>query len=185
MKRALFVVLILATVFTAGCITSPQIPAGCSGLQTDEECEASLSTTPAPTGSNLVVKSEQVQATPMPTEAMATTASGCLKSNWKREEINTVNVDNYIKEVYAANVNITKRTKLFEDILNSSTTLCDDGVLVVKAAIQEGRSLPTRPLNGLGETFGRGSIQIMAQNKANRAITFVVGKFFESDTYNF
>ncbi len=70
MKKILFVVLILAAVFTAGCITSPQIPQGCGGLQTDEECAASLSTTPAPTESNVVVKSEQVAATPMPTETM-------------------------------------------------------------------------------------------------------------------
>ncbi len=74
MKKFLFVLLVLAAAITAGCVTSPQIPPGCSGLQTDEECAASLSTTPAPTGSNLVVKSEQVQATPMPTEAMVATS---------------------------------------------------------------------------------------------------------------
>ncbi len=73
MKKILFVLLVLAAVFTAGCITSKQIPPGCGGLQTDEECAASLSSTPTPTGSSVVVKSEQVQATPMPTESMATT----------------------------------------------------------------------------------------------------------------
>ncbi len=154
MKKILFVLLVLAGVLTAGCITSPQIPPGCGGLQTDEECEASLSTTPAPTGSNLVVKSEQVAATPVATEAMVTTASDCSKLNWKKEELKTVNVDGLT----------------VEKIFNSATTLCDDGVLVVKAVVREGESLPTRPLNGLGETFGKGSIQIIEQNKANRAI---------------
>ncbi len=80
MKKFLFVALILAAVFTAGCVTSPQIPPGCSGLQTDEECAASLSTTPTPTEPALVVKSEQVQATPMPTESMAVTAKQTVNS---------------------------------------------------------------------------------------------------------
>ncbi len=80
MKKVLFVLLVLAAVFTAGCITSPQIPPGCSGLQTDEECAASIATTPTPTESTLVVKSEQVQATPMATEAMVTTAKQTVNS---------------------------------------------------------------------------------------------------------
>ncbi len=83
MKKILFVALLLAAVITAGCITSEQIPAGCSGLQTDEECEASLSTTPTPTGSNLVVKSEQVQATPMPTINSGTETISDPTTSWQ------------------------------------------------------------------------------------------------------
>ncbi len=119
--KFIFAALILAGVFTAGCVTSPQIPPGCSGLQTDEECAASLSTTPAPTGSNLVVKSEQVQATPMPTEAMVvksvSTKACSIKTTWKKEQLGSARVDPVLSS-----------EKNYND---ATTMLCDDGVLAI------------------------------------------------------
>ncbi len=125
MKKFLFVLVVLAAAITAGCITSPQIPPGCSGLQTDEECAASLATTPAPTGSNLVVKSEQVQVTPMPTESMPVksvpTKACSIKTTWKKEQLGSARVD--------------PKSSSEENYNNATTMLCSDGVLVTKAVI--------------------------------------------------
>ncbi len=80
MKKILFVLFVLAAVFTAGCITSSQIPPGCGGLQSDEECAASIASTSTPTEPTLVVKSAEVAATPMATESMPTTSK--ITTQW-------------------------------------------------------------------------------------------------------
>ncbi len=144
LKKILFVLLVLAGVLTAGCITSSQIPPGCGGLQSDEDCAASIASTPTPTGSNLVVKSEQVQATPMPTEAMPTEACS-IKTTWKKEQLGSVRVNT---------VRVNTVWPIEENYNNATTTLCSDGVLVIKAVVET-----------------TGEIEILAKNMGNEIIT--------------